>query len=127
MTDLAAEEDLNLFRSFAGHKTRRVLEALLEGGLRQKELAEALRVSPQLVGQAIGRLETVGLVARTSARGEIYLVHCDAVAKLLEMEAELAAVIQMDRSERSSARLRELRKRTMRGRSKLAEGISKEG
>jgi DNA-binding HxlR family transcriptional regulator len=127
MTELAADEDLGLFRSFAGQETRRVLEALLDGDLRQKELATALGVSPQVVGQAVGRLEAAGLVARTSARGKIYLVHYNAIAKLLEMEADLTATIQADRSERSSDRLRELRKRAMRGRSKLAEGISTEG
>jgi transposase len=127
MTDLGAEEDLHLFRVFASDETRRVLEALLEGGLRQIELAKVLQVSPQVVAKAVGRLEAVGLVARTSARGAIYLAHYEAVVKLLENEANLTATIQRDRSERSSARLRELRKRAMRGRSGLAQSHSEEG
>lgn len=121
MTDPAGEADPNLFRVFASQETRQILEALLEGGLRQKALAAELRVSPQVVGHAVSRLEAAGLVARTSARGEVYLIRYDEVAKLLELEAHLTASIQRERSERSEARLRHLRKRMLRGRSNFAQ------
>jgi len=116
MTDLPPEEDLNLFRLFAAHETRQIMETLLEGDLQQKDIAYALGVTPQAVSPAIKRLEVAGVAVRASARGRVSLTHHEATAQLLEMEARLVAEIQEKRAQRSTNRLRELRKRAMKGR-----------
>ncbi len=116
MTDLPPEEDLNLFRLFAAHETRQIMETLLEGNLQQKDIANALGMTPQAVSPAIKRLEVAGVVVRASARGPVSLTHHEATAQLLEMEARLVAEIQEKRVQRSTNRLRELRKRAMKGR-----------
>jgi len=119
MTDLASEEDLHLFRLFAAQETRRIMEALLEGPLQQKDIAEELGVTPQAVSPAIKRLEAAGITVRASARGPVSLKHHDATAQLLQMEARLFAEIQDERAKRSARRVRELRKRGMKRRASV--------
>jgi len=115
VTEHPPEDDISLFRLFTGQETRAVLEALLERPMRQKELCVQLGVSQQILGPAIRRLTSAGLVVRDSPRGKLRLSRFDEIAGLLELEAKLSSDIQKDREKRAETRRRRIQKRRMSG------------
>jgi DNA-binding MarR family transcriptional regulator len=107
--------DIDLFALFGKAEMRLVMEALLRGPARQGKLADQLGIDTRPLGVAVRKLEAAGLVARTSARGDIELTHFDATAALLEAEASLSREIQELKVEKAQRRSRELRKSRMQG------------
>jgi DNA-binding Lrp family transcriptional regulator len=107
--------DTDLFALFANADMRLVLETLLRGPAKQSKLAEQLGVDTRPLGAAIRKLEAAGLVARTSPRGKIGLMHFDAIADVLQAEASLSEQIQELKAEKARNRSRDLRKSRMLG------------
>jgi DNA-binding HxlR family transcriptional regulator len=107
--------DTDLFALFGNAEMRLVMEALLRGPARQSKLAAQLGIDTRPLGVAVRKLEVAGLVARTSARGDIGLTHFDAIAGLMEAEASLSKEIQELKVEKAKRRSRDLRKSRMQG------------